>query len=203
MNASYKFLTRKPCIETLIKINEIKDSIKIIDLESQIPQNQNLDTDCVSKCNIIRENLTHDEKYFIVPYEIRTHEHLGQKRHDYIIRAHLLDETIVNIDVILIKLDFQQPRSLLNIHLNDFLDRSCIRSNDSVELKLRMKSLNGNFELYWKFDIAKNVEFDCILGSDFLLDLETSPVTTIRPQERMIIISKEKIIKNLGKNYIN
>ena len=83
----------------------------------------------------------------------------------------MLDETIVNIGIILIKLGFQQPRSLLNSQSNDFLDRSCIRSNDSVELNLRMKSLNGNFELYWKFDIAKNVDFDCILGSDFLLDL--------------------------------
>ena len=45
MNASYKFLTRKPCIETLIKVIEIKDSNKIIDLDSQIPQNQNFDTD--------------------------------------------------------------------------------------------------------------------------------------------------------------
>ena len=45
INASYKFLTRKPCIETLIKINEIKDSNKMIDLDSQIPQNQNFDTD--------------------------------------------------------------------------------------------------------------------------------------------------------------
>ena len=147
--------------------------------------------------------MTHDEKHFIVPYEVRASKHLGQLRHDYIIRAHLLDETIVNIGIILIKLGFQQPRSLLNSQSNDFLDRSCIRSNDSVELNLRMKSLNGNFELYWKFEITKNADFDCILGSDFLLDLETSPVTTIRPQERMIIISKEKIIKSVGKNHIS
>ena len=82
---------------------------------------------------------------------------------------------------------------MFNRKLRDFLEPPCFKSNEVARLDLLMTSKNGIVKVPWKFDTSQNLEVDCILGSDFLLDMKTSPVVAFKPNERLLIISEERL----------
>ena len=127
--------------------------------------------------------ILHEKKYNMINYEITMHEIEGQKGQDCIIKAQITNQTVVNVGEILIRLEFHQPGSYLNRSLKEFLEISCFKSTDLVTLDLLMGSKDGDCRLSWNFDTSKELDVDCTLGSDFLLDMNVSPVKAIKPQE--------------------
>ena len=140
--------------------------------------------------------ILHEKKCNMINYEITMHEIEGQKRQDCIIKAQIPNQTVVNVGEILIRLEFHQPGSYLNRSLKEFLEISCFKSTDLVILDLSMKSKDGDCRLSWNFDTSKELDVDCTLGSDFLFDMNISPVKAIKPKERLIIISGDKMTQN-------
>ena len=205
MNVSYEFLTRKPYIELLVELNEFKDTSDVTNLnskDSQISDNyiqsdHALEDACTDSTRDDNSNqMPSKNKPFMMFYELSVHGNKDRRRQDYFIYAHILDQTVVDIGTISIRLDFHQPKSLFTKKLKDFVERSCFQSYDSVKLNLWITNLDGIFGFSWDFDTSQNLEVDCILGSDFLMDMNVSPVTAIKPLERVIIISGDKLIKS-------
>ena len=96
-----------------------------------------------------------------------------------------IDAIITNTEVptgkIKIKYDVSQPRSLLGRKLANSL-RACFKCNDSniAFVNLCVPSMYGFSYIQWHFDTSKDLKDDCVLGQDYLMDRNTSPLMLYR-----------------------
>ena len=80
-----------------------------------------------------------------------------------------------------IKYDTSQPLSLLSRKLTNSL-KTCFKCNNLniAFVNLCIPSVYGFSYIKWHFDTSKDVKDDCILGQDYLMDRNTSPLTLYR-----------------------
>ena len=96
-----------------------------------------------------------------------------------------IDAIITNTEVptgkIKIKYDVSQPRSLLGRKLANSL-RACFKCNDSniAFVNLCVPSMYGFSYIQWHFDTSKDLKDDCVLGQDYLMNRNTSPLMLYR-----------------------
>ena len=96
-----------------------------------------------------------------------------------------IDAIITNTEVptgkIKIKYDVSQPRSLLSRKMANSL-RTCFKCNDSniAFVNLCVPSMYGFSYIQWHFDTSKNLKDECVLGQDYLMDRNTSPLMLYR-----------------------
>ena len=96
-----------------------------------------------------------------------------------------IDAIITNAEVptgkIIIKYDTSQPRSLLSRKLVYSLKTCCKCNNSNIAfVNLCIPSMYGFSYIKWHFDTSKDLKDDCILGQDYLMDRNTSPLTLYR-----------------------
>ena len=106
----------------------------------------------------------------------------GQDRRS---KCGFIDAIITNTEVptgkIKIKYDTSQPHSLLSRKLANSL-KTCFKCNNSniAFVNLCIPSMYGFSYIKWHFDTSKDLKDDCILGQDYLMDRNTSPLTLYR-----------------------
>ena len=128
----------------------------------------------------VQGNLPHGESNQEEIYN-EVEKDVQDKRSEY----GFIDAIITNAEVptgkIKIKYDTGQPRSLLSRKLAQSL-KTCFKCNDSniAFVNLCIPSMYGFSYIKWHFDTSKDVKDDCILGQDYLMDRNTSPLTLYR-----------------------
>ncbi|MCP3931246.1 MAG: hypothetical protein GY705_19345, partial [Bacteroidetes bacterium] len=128
----------------------------------------------------VQGNLRHTN-----PHQGKTHDKLeadGQdKRSKHGLIAAIITNTEVPTGKIKIKYDTSQPHSLLSRKLANSL-KTCFKCNNSniAFVNLCIPSMYGFSYIKWHFDTSKDLKDDCILGQDYLMDRNTSPLTLYR-----------------------
>ena len=171
-------------IEILIRSNESSELSSKTDLDYYTSNEDCLldQTSGGTPANLIydheQKEKFHEEECCSIPNQIKVQD--GQSQEKCTIKGFILNQTVVNIEMITIKLDICQPRSMFDRKLKDFLKPSCFKNKDIAELTFWITSLEGNHGLTWNFDTSHNLEVDCILGSDFLSNINNSPIKAIK-----------------------
>ena len=128
----------------------------------------------------VQDNLSHINSHQEKIYN-KVEEDGQDKRSKYGFIYAIITNTEVPTGKIKIKYDTSQPHSLLSRKLANSL-KTCFKCNNSniAFVNLCIPSMYGFFYIEWHFDTSKDLKDDCILGQDYLMDRNTSPLTLYR-----------------------
>ena len=128
----------------------------------------------------VQDNLSH-----INSHQEKIYNKVEEDGQDRRSKYGFIDAIITNIAVptgkIKIKYDTSQPHSLLSRKLANSL-KTCFKCNNSnvAFVNLCIPSMYGFSYIKWHFDTSKDLKDHCILGQDYLMDRNTSPLTLYR-----------------------
>ena len=170
------------CKTPIEEHNNVEEEVKGKDQESGQDNDQGKSTDEGQNNNEdeVQVNLPHGESD-----QKETHNEVekdGQdKRSDYGFIDAMITNTEIPTGKIKIKYDVSQPRSLLGRKLANSL-RACFKCNDSniAFVNLCVPSMYGFSYIQWHFDTSKDLKDDCVLGQDYLMNRNTSPLMLYR-----------------------
>ena len=161
------------------KITEVEESTKSIEEHQETGQGKSLNEGQKNKKDEVQGNLPHGKSD---QEEIYNEVEDGQDKR---LKYGFIDAIITNAEVptgkIIIKYDASQPRSLLSRKLANSLKTCCKCNNSNIAfVHLCIPSMYGFSYIKWHFDTSKDLKDDCILGQDYLMDRNTSPLTLYR-----------------------
>ena len=128
----------------------------------------------------VQDNLSH-----INSHQEKIYNKVEEDGQDRRSKYGFIDAIITNTEVptgkIKIKYDTSQPHSLLSRKLANSL-KTCFKCNNSnvAFVNLCIPSMHGFSYIKWHFDTSKDLKDHCILGQDYLMDRNTSPLTLYR-----------------------
>mgnify|MGYP001257835293 CR=1 FL=1 len=128
----------------------------------------------------VQDNLSH-----INSHQEKIYNKVEEDGQDRRSKYGFIDAIITNTEVptgkIKIKYDTSQPHSLLSRKLANSL-KTCFKCNNSnvAFVNLCIPSMYGFSYIKWHFDTSKDLKDHCILGQDYLMDRNTSPLTLYR-----------------------
>ena len=128
----------------------------------------------------VQDNLSHINSHQEKIYN-KVEEDGQDKRSKYGFIYAIITNTEVPTGKIKIKYDTSQPHSLLSRKLANSL-KTCFKCNNSnvAFVNLCIPSMYGFSYIKWHFDTSKDLKDHCILGQDYLMDRNTSPLTLYR-----------------------
>ena len=170
------------CKTPIEEHNNVEEEVKGEDQESGQGNDQGKSTDK-------RQNNNEDEVQGNLPHgesdQEETHNEVEKDGQDKGSDYGFIDAMITNTEIptgkIKIKYDTSQPRSLLSKKLTNSLKTyfKCNNSNIAF-VNLCIPSMYGFSYIKWHFNTSKDLKDDCILGQDYLMDRNTSPLTLYR-----------------------
>ena len=161
-------------------ITQVEESTKAIEEDQETGQGKSLNVGQKHNEDVVLGNRPHGESdQEEIDNEVEEDGH--KNRSKYGIIDAIITNAVVPTGKIIIKYDTSQPRSLLSRKLANSLKACCKCNNSNIAfVNLCIPSMYGFSYIKWHFDTSKDLKDDCILGQDYLMDRNTSPLTLYR-----------------------